>query len=45
MTATIVDIATSHGMSTSYWEFYSGFGVFDVETETWETEILDSLLG
>ena len=44
-TATIVDIATSHGMSTSYWEFYSGFGVFDVETETWETEILDSLLG
>ena len=44
-TSTVVDIATSHGMSTSYWEFYSGFGVFDTETETWEEPILDALLG
>lgn len=44
-TETVVEIATEQGMSTSYWEFYSGFGVFDVETETWETEILDALVG
>jgi len=44
-TANVVEIAESHGMSTSYWEFYSGFGAFDVETESWVPELLDALVG
>ena len=44
-TATVVEIAEGHGMSTSYWEFYSGFGIFDVETQTFVPELLDALVG
>lgn len=44
-TRTVRDIAEGHGMSTSYWEFYRGFGAFDPESNTWVPELLEALMG
>jgi endoglucanase len=35
----------SRGMSWAYWEFASGFGVYDPTTRTFHQGLLDSLLG
>jgi hypothetical protein len=32
------------GFSWSYWEFCSGFGVYDASTETWRDELVDALI-
>ena len=44
-TRTVRDIAEGHDISTSYWEFYSGFGAFDVESESWVPELRNALVG
>jgi endoglucanase len=36
--------AERHGMSWAYWEFGSGFGVYDPEARTWRRPLLDALL-
>jgi endoglucanase len=39
------DEAERQGMSWAYWEFASGFGVFDPAENQWRTELLDALTG
>ena len=43
-TAYIRKSAEKHGMSWHYWEFYSGFGVYDPEENKWRQELLTALL-
>ena len=43
-TATVQNAARSRGLSTSYWEFGAGFGVYDPATGQWITPLLDALL-
>lgn len=33
-----------YGFSWSYWEFCSGFGVYDPEAHTWRDELVDALI-
>jgi endoglucanase len=42
---TMRDAMTARGMSWSYWEFASGFGVYDPTTLTFRQGLLASLLG
>jgi endoglucanase len=39
------DAAEARGFSWHYWEFASGFGVYDPSTGSFRTELLNSLLG
>jgi endoglucanase len=39
------DAAEARGFTWQYWEFASGFGVYDPNTGSFRTELLDSLLG
>jgi endoglucanase len=39
------DAAEARGMSWTYWEFSTGFGVYDIPTDTWRTDLLNALLG
>jgi endoglucanase len=39
------DQAEARDMSWTYWEFSSSFGVYDIATDTWHTELLNALLG
>ena len=39
------DAAESRGMSWGYWEFASGFGVYDPQTRNFREALLASLLG
>jgi endoglucanase len=39
------DAAEARGLTWQYWEFASGFGVYDPSTGTFRTELLNSLLG
>jgi endoglucanase len=39
------DEAEKRGMSWAYWEFASGFGLYDPQTRTWRTPLRDALLG
>jgi endoglucanase len=36
--------AERHGFAWSYWEFGSGFGVYDPEAEAWRTDLLRALI-
>ncbi|MDR0462701.1 MAG: cellulase family glycosylhydrolase [Pseudomonadales bacterium] len=36
--------AEQHGFSWVYWEFASGFGIFDLETGEWDEEVLQALM-
>jgi len=44
-TRTVAREAEKRGIPWSYWEFGSGFGVFDRTTNEWRTELLDALVG
>jgi endoglucanase len=35
--------AERHGFAWAYWEFCSGFGVYDRETGQWKNELLTAL--
>ncbi len=43
-TREVAGLARTHNFSTAYWEFCSGFGVFDPETKEWRTPLKDALL-
>lgn len=43
-TAAIVGEAKKHGFSWSYWEFRSGFGAFDFQSNSWRAPLHDALL-
>ncbi len=42
-TRAVVAEAAKHGMSTAYWEFGSGFGVYDPATGMWREPLLRAL--
>lgn len=44
-TRTVVDEAVTQGLSFSYWEFHAGYAAYDLESGTWNDELLDALLG
>lgn len=44
-TAFVREEAERRGMSWSYWEFCSNFGVYDPEAKAWRSGLVDSLLG
>jgi endoglucanase len=39
------DQAEARGMSWTYWEMASGFGVYDRSTDSWHTDLLNALTG
>lgn len=43
-TNAVQEAATSRGMSTAYWEFHSGFGIWDLETSAWIEPLRAALL-
>jgi endoglucanase len=43
-TACVARTAESHGMSWSYWEYCSGFGVYDPVAQQWREPLLKALL-
>lgn len=43
-TRAVQDAATSRGMSSAYWEFHSGFGVWNPDTAEWIEPIRAALL-
>ena len=43
-TAFVARTAESHGFPWTYWEFCSGFGVYDPEAKAWRQPLLDALL-
>jgi endoglucanase len=42
-TRTVRDSMEAHGFTWSYWEFASGFGIYDEPTHTWKAELRDAL--
>lgn len=44
-TRTVADAAADLDISSSYWEFHAGYGVFDREADAWIPELLTALLG
>lgn len=44
-TRAVRDEAEKHGMSWAYWEFGSGFGVYDRDAKTWRRPLLEALVG
>jgi endoglucanase len=44
-TAFVRSEAEKRGISWAYWEFCSGFGVYDPKEGKWRRELLDSLIG
>lgn len=38
------ETARHHGISVAYWEFGSGFGVYDREAEAWRGDLLNALV-
>ncbi len=40
----VADEAAKHGYSMAYWEFGSGFGVYDPKTSEWRQPLLDAIL-
>ena len=44
-TASVVQEARKRGISYAYWEHRSGFGLYDLGTETWRKPLLDAVLG
>ena len=43
-TAFVARAAEAHGMPWTYWEFCSGFGVYDPKAKAWRQPLLDALL-
>jgi endoglucanase len=43
-TAFVARTAESHGFSWAYWEFCSGFGVYDPQAHAWRQSLLDALI-
>ena len=43
-TASIVSFALANDMSYHYWEFASGFGIYNANTGIWDTVLLDALV-
>lgn len=44
-TKAVAQSASSHGFSLAYWEFASGFGLYDRESQQWNQELLNAVLG
>lgn len=44
-TAAVQEAVTSRDMSFAYWEFHSGFGIWNPTTEDWVAPLRDALLG
>lgn len=44
-TSAIVQECERSGISYGYWEFASGFGIYDLSTSTWNTDMLNALVG
>jgi len=44
-TRAVAQEAEKHGMSWSYWEFGSGFGVYDPRARAWHEPLLEALVG
>jgi endoglucanase len=44
-TRAVVEEAEKHGFSWAYWEFCSGFGVYDPIADTWREPLLRALIG
>jgi len=44
-TSVVVDEANKHGIPFSYWEFHAGYAAYNVDTNQWNTPLLDALLG
>lgn len=44
-TDAVARLAEEYGFSWAYWEFCSGFGVYDPEIATWREPLLQALLG
>ncbi len=42
-TRTMRDSMEAHGLTWAYWEFASGFGIYDQPTRTWKPELRDAL--
>lgn len=43
-TLAVASEANALGISYAYWEFASGFGIYDLETSTWNEEMLHAIL-
>jgi len=43
-TAFVARTAEQHGMAWTYWEFCSGFGVYDPDAKAWRQPLLNALL-
>ncbi len=43
-TQAMVQAANAHGFAWTYWEFCSGFGVYDPKTDQWREPLLHALL-
>lgn len=43
-TAFVARTAESHGFPWTYWEFCSGFGVYDPQAQAWRRPLLDALM-
>ena len=43
-TETVVRTAENHGFGWMYWEFCSGFGVYDREANMWRHDLLKALI-
>jgi endoglucanase len=43
-TAFVARTAEAHHFSWTYWEFCSGFGVYDPKANQWRQPLLDALL-
>jgi endoglucanase len=43
-TKCVVDTAAQRGFSLSYWEFCSGFGLYNQQTKSWNKGLLDAVI-
>lgn len=43
-TATVQSLARQNAMSTTYWEFAGGFGIYDPEAGEWRESLLDAII-
>lgn len=43
-TAAVANEASALGISYGYWEFASGFGIYDLTRATWNTDMLNALI-
>ncbi|MEY3851866.1 MAG: hypothetical protein RI910_846, partial [Verrucomicrobiota bacterium] len=37
--------AEAHGFAWAYWEYQSGFGVWDPKAKAWRKDLLEALVG